>query len=494
MKTIDRRAFLKTTAGCIAAASLGYLPTVAESNRNRLNVLLITADDMNWDAPGCFGGNTPDITPNIDKLASEGISFRRAHVVVAVCQPSRQVLMTGRYPHRNGGMGFEPIRQDVPTLQEQLNSAGYLNGIMSKTRHLAPTEKYKWDLCVDQSELARGRNPELYYRRAKEFMERAQKENKPFFLMANSDDPHRPFSGSDDEKRVFGRPGPDGKSRLDLIAAPSRVYKPEEVNVPGFLPDLPNVRKEVAQYYSSVRRCDDTVGAVLRALKESGQEDNTLVMFISDNGMAFPFSKTNCYLNSTRTPWIVRWPGKVEKGTVNGDHFISSVDFMPTILEAAGIKPVEGMDGRSFVPLLAGKSQCGRERVFTAFYKTVRRDEFHMRCVQDANFGYIYNAWSDGKNEFRNESQSGLTWAAMVEAAESDKAVAERVKFFQHRVTEELYDFRKDPDALRNLADKPEHKEQLAKMRSQMLEWMEQTNGPLLDDYRKLLMSSGAAE
>ena len=120
--------------------------------------------------------------------------------------------------------------------------------------------------------------------------------------MANSHDPHRPFHGSLQEKNSF-------KDSLKDVCAPSRVYEPHEIEVPGFLADLPDVRKEIAQYYSSVRRCDDTVGAVIRALRESPLADNTLTMFLSDHGMPLPFAKTNCYLHSTRTPWIVTWPG-----------------------------------------------------------------------------------------------------------------------------------------------------------------------------------------
>ena len=111
----------------------------------------------------------------------------------------------------------------------------------------------------------------------------------------------------------------------------------------------------MAQYYSSAHRCDETVGEVLRALKESGLEDSTLVMFLSDNGISMPFAKSNCYLTSTRTPWLVRWPGKVKPGVVDTEHFISGIDFMPTILEAAGLPAPAGMDGRSFLPLLTGR-------------------------------------------------------------------------------------------------------------------------------------------
>jgi N-sulfoglucosamine sulfohydrolase len=270
------------------------------------------------------------------------------------------------------------------------------------------------------------------------------------------------------------------------------VYGPKDVNVPGFLPDIPDVRKEVAQYCCSARRCDDTVGAVLRALKESGQDGNTLVMFLSDNGMSFPFSKTNCYFNSTRTPWIVRWPGRVKPGTVESQDFISGIDYMPTILDALSLPQPKGMDGESFMSLLGippgidtwRDASARRDRVFTVFHETSGKNRYEMRCVQNARLGYIYNAWSDGKTIFKNESQGGLTMAAMREAAKSDKEIAARVKLFLYRVPEELYDFEQDPDALHNLVDDPNYRADLTRMRKELLDWMKRTGDPIVEKYR----------
>jgi N-sulfoglucosamine sulfohydrolase len=446
----------------------------ADKRKKQPNILLITADDMNWDAPGCFGGQTPDITPNIDRLASEGMRFAHAHITIAVCQPSRSVLMTGRYPHRNGAEGFQPINTSVPTLQEKLHKAGYLNGILGKVKHLAPIHKFKWDMVKDVGELGNGRDPKLYYKYARDFFQQAANEEQPFFLMANSHDPHRPFHGSMQERNKF-------KKALKNIPAPSRVYRIEEVQVPGFLPDVPEVRKEIAQYYSSVRRCDDTVGAVMRALRESGQAENTLIMFLSDNGMALPFSKTNCYLYSTRTPWIAVWPDKIKPATVDNRHFISGIDFMPTALDAAGVPGPEGMDGFSFLPVLLGRRQAGRDKVFTQFHQTSAKNRYPMRCVQNHRFGYIFNPWSDGARVFKNESQSGLTFKAMRAAAKTDPKIAARVRLFQYRVVEEFYDLANDPDALRNLRDDPRYKKKLDNLREELLKWMKRTNDPALE-------------
>ncbi len=393
MKTplITRRDFLRAVGLGAVLAKFDCLPVNATDKEMRQpNILLITADDMNWDSPACFGGRTPNITPNIDRLASEGTRFHYAHITIAVCQPCRSVLMTGRYPHRNGAEGFEPINTNVPTLQEKLHEVGYLNGILGKTSHLAPADKFKWDLVKDPGELGSGRDPQLYYKFAKNFFRHAASESRPFFMMANSHDPHRPFHGSRQERSKFAKV-------LKDIPKPSRVYRQDEIQVPGFLPDLPEIRKEIAQYYSSVRRCDDTVGAVMRALRETGQAKNTLIMFLSDNGMALPFSKTNCYLHSTRTPWIVTWPGKVKPGSVDKRHFISAIDFMPTVLDGAGLPQLKSMDGFSFLPVLFGHKQARRDKVFTQFHQTSARKRYPMRCIQNHRFGYIFNPWSDEK-------------------------------------------------------------------------------------------------
>ena len=452
----------------------------AAGRAQRLNVLLITADDMNYDSPGITGCRVSSITPNLDRLASQGLRFVHAHVTIAVCQPSRSVLMTGRYPHRNGAMGFEAIREDVPTLQESLRAAGYLNGIFAKNKHLAPKSKFCWDVDIGGDALGHGRDPALYYKYAKAFFQQAKDAGKPFFLMANSQDPHRPFAGSAQEKQAGERDNDPPWPKA------SRYYKPDEVTIPGFLPDLPDVRKEVAEYFTSVHRCDETVGEILRALDETGLADGTVVMFLSDNGMAFPFAKTNCYLASTRTPWIVRWPGQTKPNTVDNEHMISGIDYMATILEAAGLPQVEGMDGRSFVPVLKGEPQGDRDLVHTVFNQTAGKQDFPMRCVQSKRFGYIFNAWSDGKTVFKNESQTGLTFDAMKKAAESNPQIAARVDFFLKRVPEEFYDFEKDPCALKNLIDDPRYAERINELRARLRKTMESTKDPLLAEFMKL--------
>ena len=463
-----RTAFCMTIASCILALS-----GVGARAAPKPNILLITADDMSCDSVGAFGCQVKGTTPNIDRLASQGMRFERAHVTIAVCQPCRNVWMTGRYPHRSGGEGFHRLtRPDVPILPALLRDGGYLVGLFGKEPHCTPYASFQWD-TPPRSPLGSGRNPALYARHAGEFIDRAKQSGKPFFLMANSHDPHRPFYGND--RFPYGRPnGP---------VAPSRVFKPEEIVVPGFLPDIPDVRLEISEYYSSVRRCDDTVGALLEVLETSGMADRTLVVFLSDHGMPLPFAKTNVYYHSTRTPWIVRWPGKVEPGSVDRDHFISGIDLMPTVLDLAGIRVPPGTDGFSFKPLLFGRRQEGREMVFTQFHQTAGRNRYPMRAVEDARFRYIYNPWSDGQRVFRNESQSGRSMRAMRAAGKTDEAVSARCRLFLYRVPEEFYDLDKDPDALKNLIDDPRCRPDIERMRKALADWIRRTGDPALEAF-----------
>lgn len=460
-----RRDFLKAL-GLGAVSALSGTAFAGESgSRKTPNVLLFTADDLHRDSLGCFGGKVPGLTPNLDAFASEGMRFENAHVTVAICQPSRGVLASGRYGHNSGVMGFMHTDRDIPTVMQTLRDAGYLTGILGKVKHSTPHVNYKWDFVHDQKELGNGRDPDIYYKYCKEFLSRCRREDRPFYFMVNSHDPHRPY-------HIAGKPIKDAKE-------PSKTYEPADVAVPGFVPDLPGVRTELSYYQNSTRRLDDTFGSTMQALEESGFAENTLVMFLSDNGIAIPFAKCNAYLASTRTPWVVRWPGFVDKGAVEKEHFISGIDFFPTVLEAVGLPVPDGLDGFSFVPLLKGGRQAGRDKVFTQIDMKAGGDAVPMRCVQDKRFGYIFSPWADGKFWYRNNNE-GLTMKAMVEAATSDPAVAERVKMFRYRASEELYDLRKDPDCINNLVGNADFADELNRRRNQLRKWMIESGDPLL--------------
>ena len=455
---------LKFTLVAICVFGITSADEIAQA-ADRPNILLFTADDLHAESLGAYGGRPVDLTPNLDAFAAESLVFNKAHVNVSICAPCRAVIATGRYSHRSGAMGFMPAREDVPDIVTTLKAAGYHTGILGKVAHSTPKKSMKWDYSFDQKDLGNGRNPDIYYQRSQAFLKDSKEAKKPFYFMVNSHDPHRPYCNP--EKLTSG------------AAMPSRIYKPEEVTVPGFLPDLPGVRAELATYLNSTRRLDDTFGKVMQALKESGQADNTLVLFITDNGIAVPFAKCNAWFHSTRSPLLVRWPGVVKPGTRDDKHFVSVVDFFPTFMAATGVTGPDGLDGRSFLSLLKWQSQDGRDHGFTQIDSKAGGAAVPMRCVQNANFGYIYNPFSDGKYWYRNNNE-GMTMAAMNKGAETDASIKARVDLFRYRVAEEFYDLKNDPDCLHNLIAAPAHAETVKALRDKLAAQMKKTEDPML--------------
>jgi len=450
---------------------------------------------MNRDSVGVYGSKVQGTTPNIDKLAGEGLRFEHGHVSIAICMPTRAVWMTGRYPHNSGALGFTKIKPGVPTLPETLLENGFMTGILGKTEHVVPSRKNAFEYRRDRSEMANGRSEELYGKFAAEFLAQVKRDDKPFFLMVNAHDPHRPFDNRKpaDQRKLTEEPSEGtsddkkNKRKQTDYPAPSRIYQPNEIVIPGFLPDLPTIREEIAQYYSSVSRADDVVGRVLVELEKAGFAQNTLVMLKSDHGIPVPFAKTNVWRHSTLTPWIVRWPGTVKAGTHETEHLVAGVDFAPTILEALGIAPMKGMDGRSFLPVLKGEKQNDREFVYTHINTIASGRSYTMRSLQGKRYGFIWNGWHDGKTLFKNESMIGLTWKAMAKAAENDPALAKRVKHYLYRTPFEFYDYGNDPDALNNLTGDEEHAKLENRYREELLKVMQKTKDHETDRYQKAL-------
>lgn len=475
-------------AGLACAAPVRGAERQGRAADTRPNILLITVDDLNWDSLGVTGSAVRNISPNVDRLAREGVRFTRAHVTVALCQPSRNVLLTGRYPQNTGALGFEDIRPDVPTLVEALARAGYYTGLMAKTGHVVPSRAAAWQEIVLARELQNGRSPQLYLARTRGFLAKARQSGQPFFLMLNAQDPHRPFAGSLQEENFKARDATSTESQYGGgFPDVERAYTPSEIAVPPFLPDLPEVRKELAQYYTSVKRADDTTGAALRALDEAGLRDRTLVIWLADNGAALPFAKANAWLNSTRTPLIVRWPHLVKAATVDERHLLGGVDLAPTILEAAGLPALPGTEGRSFIPLLRGQRQSGRDAVFTQIDRVNSGVSYPMRAVTGRRYGYIFNAWADGKTELRIESMVGLTFPAMRAAAAVNPTIAARVRHFLYRTKEELYDYTRDPSALHNLIDDGRHEAVAKTHREILLRHMKKSGDPQLGAFERFM-------
>lgn len=441
------------------------------------NLLIITTDDMSCDSVGVYGCKLKDTTPNMDRLAERCLRFNYAHVVVGNCMPSRNVMWSGRYPHNNRIDGFRAMQEqekDYPVLGDLMKDAGYFTGIRHKVGHSTPYSPFPWDLVLGDEKKDDVKNAASWGQAATRGIEAAKAAGKPFCLMLNIADPHKPFYA----EGKGGATVPDDN-------VPTKVFTSEEVPVPGFLPDDPIIRKELAHYYSSVRRADDSVGAILDALKASGQEENTIIVFLSDHGMPLPFAKTQLYHHSTRTPLMVRWPGVTRDGGVDDDHVISTVDLLPTILDMLEVPKPDGFDGTSFADVLKGGKQPERTMAFKEYNENSGGQRTPMRSVQTKDYVYIFNPWSNGTRVMSGATAGTSTCRQMRVLAKTDEQVAARIDLFDRRVPEEAYEVSYDPDALTNLIDKPEHAKQVAALEKALEDWMVRTKDPLLEVFRK---------
>jgi len=440
------------------------------------NLLIITTDDMSCDSVGVYGCKLKDTTPNIDRLAAQSLRFNHAHVVVGNCMPSRNVMWSGKYPHNNRIEGFRAMgkmEKNYPVLGDLMKDAGYFTGIRHKVDHSTPYSPFPWDIVLGEKR-DNVKNAASWGAAAAKGIEAAKQAGKPFCLMLNIADPHKPFYA-------------EGKGGVTIPDddVPSKVFTPEEMPIPGFLHNDPVIRKELAHYYSSVRRADDGVGAILDALKASGQDENTIIVFLSDHGMPLPFAKTQLYHHSSRTPLMIRWPGVTKAGSVDEAHMISTVDLLPTILDMLQIAQPGGFDGSSFAAVLKGESQPERTMVFKEHNENAGGQNTPMRAVQTKDWLYIFSPWSNGTRVMSGATNGTATARQMRVLAKNNEQIAARIDLFDHRVPEEAYEVRYDPDALTNLIAKPENDAQVATLEKALEDWMVRTNDPLLEVFRK---------
>ncbi|TWU15996.1 sulfatase family protein [Allorhodopirellula heiligendammensis] len=455
-------------------------PANADSQHadSKPNVLIITVDDMSADSLGVFGCQLTDTSPNIDTLAKQGMRFSRAHVVVGNCFPSRNVMWSGLFPHNTGVEGFYQVPDAKHLhLADLMKQAGYYTGIQHKVSHSTPYIPYpSWDVNLDTDQDGKKRDVKAarsYYDGAKQGIQAAHDAGKPFCLVMNVADPHKPFYA----EGKSGATVPDDNK-------PSRVFTPDEVPVPGFLFDDPVVRKELSHYYSSVRRADDCVGAILEALNESRKRDQTIILFLSDHGMPLPFAKTQVYHHSSRTPLFLIVPGMTKAGTIDGTHMISAVDLLPTLLELTGIEHPGRMDGRSFAPLLRGESQDGRDYVVKEYNENAGGSRDPMRSIQTEQYLYIFNPWSNGTRVMATATTGTPTYRRMAELAKSDTNISARHDLYRHRVPEELYDIQSDPNCVNNLIGLAEYQPELAQLTTTLEQWMIRTEDGMLSVFQ----------
>ena len=457
----------------VAMVCLG-LPSAcsyADPAAPRLNLLLITADDLGGESVGWMG-DAQGATPTLDALAGTAHRFVNLHVTAPICQPSRSALMTGLVPHRSGALGFDPVNPGTLTLPGLLRARGYYTAVMNKRRHMTPDAAFPWDMKFGRS----GKAPALWASQMAQAMQAATDAKKPFFINANIVDPHRPFPGG----------GGNQAGRKDATAVPSeKVYAASDVAVPSFLEDLPAVREEIAQYYSAVARMDQSLASILGALDAAGHADDTIVVFLGDNGMSFPFAKGTVFRNGTHEPLLLRWPGMGQPQ--RREDFVSGVDLLPTLLELLGVPAPTGLDGRSWLPLLRGGKQASRDFVITYVNSVLSGESFPQRCIRTRDFSLMFHAWPDGTPRFRIDAMGGRSFNALVAAAKGNPRIAARVAQFQTGAPLMFFDLRVDPDERTNLIHEKSYRVDIDRLAKLLLAEMEKTADPQMSGFEQAM-------
>lgn len=459
---MNRRNFLTTSVALLSR-------TRSSSAGPRPNILLCIADDWAWPHASIYGDRVVR-TPTFDRVARQGVLFTNAFCAAPSCTPSRAAILTGQAPHRlaEGGnlWGFLPAR--FPVYTDLLEEAGYFVGFTRKG----------WG-PGDFKAGGRKRNPAGDAFKSFEEFFAAAPPDRPFCFWFGSQDPHRPYE-------------PDSGLKSGL-----RI---EDVVVPPCWPDAAEVRRDILDYYFEVQRFDREVGGILALLEKSGRLENTLVVVTGDNGWPFPRAKANLYDGGSHIPLAIAWPARIRGGRTLAD-FVNLADLAPTFLEAAGLKPLPEMTGRSLMGLLSGREKPGsRREVFLERerHANVRRGNlsYPSRAIRTHEYLYIRNfrpdRWPAGDPELYHsvgpfgDCDEGPTKRYILERRDDPKFARYFELCFGKRPAEELYDLRKDPHQMVNVAGRKEYADIQVRLRARLEEWMKQTADPraTVDDDR----------
>lgn len=451
----------------LGIASVSLLLVSCGSNKEQKqqpNFLILMSDNHSWNHLGCYGDKLVK-TPIIDKVASNGILFNNAFCSAPSCTPARASMLTGQDIWRleEGANLWGTLPAKFEVYPDILKKAGYLVGIEGKGWGPGGVE-----------ESGRDHNPGgERYNSFEEFYNEREK-GQPFCYWFSSRDPHRPF------KRNGGK-----KAKIDL----------DKIEVPPYLPDTEAVRADISDYYAEIQSFDKEVGSYLTLLKEMGQLENTIVIICSDNGWQMPRGLANLYDFGTKIPMIISMP-ELYKGGRAIDDFVSLNDLAPTLLELAGLPIPEYMNAKSLVPILesdkSGVIQPERDFIVTARerHAFVRQNGtgYGSRSIRTNDFLYIRNydadAWPAGEPPLYGDVDAHmLQYPCPTKMELLVNKDEETIKplfdlAFAKRPYDELYDLKKDPYQMDNVAGKAEYQDALQHLSIKLTEHLKATGDP----------------
>ena len=438
-----RREFLQTIS---ASAILAGEFTIHQQP----NIVMVVVDDQGTNDAGCYG-NPVIKTPGLDLLAEHGTRFTHGFCTTASCSASRSVILSGLHNHANGQYGhmhnFHHFKtfDHVQSLPMLLHRAGYRT-VRTGKYHVAPPSVY----AFEEEITATGASPIERAEACSSVID--QEDGRPFFLYFCTSEPHRPFV----------RDGSDPVS-------------PDEVIVPDYLPDLPETRRELARYYMSVQRADRGLLRLIELLQSSGTWENTVVVFISDNGVAFPGAKTTLYDPGMRLPCVIRRP-EVAPGVC--DAMVTWADLSPTHLDLAGVgSDAPAMHGRSFKDAMTQSPTEGWNEVFASHTFHEVTMYYPMRVVRGRRYKLIWNIAHGLPYPFATDLWASETWQGTLSRGLTHYG-KRPVKDYLERPRFELYDLVNDPHEIHNLAGDPAHQTILEDYQSRLRAYQQKTGDP----------------
>ncbi|VGO12579.1 Arylsulfatase [Pontiella desulfatans] len=459
-----------------------FLPTIgtaalAANLFAQTNFVFVTIDDLSRESLGIHGCTITNISPNLDALAQEGLRFEHCHVQSGNCTPSRNIMSSGQYQQHNRvfSLGKEGAGNHLtqPALPDVFRAAGYHTGLMGKNSHMSPFDPYS-GFDVEYDGYGSTRDPQNVYDKLTDAFAAASSQGKPLYFNLNIFDPHTGWYGWDHK---------DGVTITETDNHPSTIYTEHDVPYPAWFPPMSENERtlpskddpvtqtnsmmvEVAAYYNTVKRADDSIGKMMQAIDDAGQTSNTIIVVVSDHGVQLPGGKTQLYDHSSRSPLFVKWPGVTSSNTVNNTEMIASFDLLPTFCEMIGQPIPVGVDGRSFAPIVKGEiNPEWRDYVYKQ-----QNDRNKMRAIQTTELLYIYNPWSNGSDTVGSVATGMHSWRALRSA--TNAAAVAYADFFEYRTVEELYDITNDPHCLTNLFSSPAYAADLADLQDLMLQEM----------------------
>lgn len=431
----SRRSFLKLAG--LGAAGFAAI-TSCSISKKQPNFIIFIGDDISWNDVGAYGH--PNVkTPNVDKMAKEGITFSNAFLTTSSCSPSRCSIMTGRFPHSTGAPELhQPLPADQVVFAGLLKQAGYYTASAGKW-HLGKAAEKNFDRIE-------GGRPSGCENWVKVLQERPK--DKPFFMWFAAFDAHRAY-----EENAIPEP-----------------HKPADVVVPPYLPDNAETRKDLALYYDEISRMDDYMGKVFVELEKQGVAENTFLLYMADNGRPFPRCKTTLYASGIKTPFIAKWPGQIRHG-ISSDNLVSSVDIAPTVVELAGLEDSPTFQGKSFAKILIDPEEKTQDYIFAEH--NWHDYQAHKRAVRSKKYLYIRNAFPELSLSPPADAVRSITYRKMIELHKQDKLSPEQAVCFQTpSPAEELYDVEKDPHEMNNVAADPKYKNVLVTMQNALDKWI----------------------